>query len=178
MCCLNHEFLPQSSQSALAVTLMPTASAAPWNVPPSPSHRFAAGPSLSRKAGEGQVDGVWLQIDVLFRQFSVFRTKIDVSREKLYAIFGRIVTSAIQLIYFPSKVLADRIYLNSTTDCEIRRITGHANLPLARLQERGGPAAKQWEGEGARSLADTLHEALQRAVATPASEDCKCSPTS
>ncbi len=48
---------------------MLAASAALWNVPPSPSHRFAVGPSLSRPAGEGQVDVLCMRVDALFWQF-------------------------------------------------------------------------------------------------------------
>jgi hypothetical protein len=172
------KFLPRPLQSTLAVTLMPTISAALWNVPPSP--RFAAGPSLSRPAGEGQVDGVCEQVngicvkvyevyaqvdaacvtaDIVIRQFNGSHKKIDVACGKLHHRFSWIVTSPIRSIYFPGNILPDGDCQISTTNSAIRRAAGHASLPLARLREREGPAAKRWEGEGARSPATTFHEA-------------------
>jgi hypothetical protein len=93
-------------------------------------------------------------------------SKLSISKlmrlaENMMPFFVRAVNSAKQSIYFPDKVRTDRIHLNSTSDCEIRRTTDHANLPLARLREREGPAAKRWEGEGARSPATTSHEAAR-----------------
>jgi hypothetical protein len=79
--------------------------------------------------------------------------------DSMMPFFDRVSDSVKKSECFADRILTDRIQLNSTTNCQIRKVTSHANLPLARLREREGPAAKRWEGEGARSPAITSHEA-------------------
>ena len=72
--------------------------------------------------------------------------------EIMMPFIDKITTSENRFICFSSKVCTDRMHLNSATNRGIWRLICHENLPLARLREREGPAAKRWEGEGARSI--------------------------
>ena len=110
----------------------------------------------------------FMRVNALSWQFNTFHKKVDAPSRKYDAIFWQ-DDNLSETVYLLSRQGSHR---PNSPELYCRLPNPKSNrprqLPLARLREREGPAAKRWEGEGG-----TLHKAAL-AVGIKVTDDVDC----